>query len=112
VRQAVAEILGSERITQPSYPDAELGTIYNTESDAGLKHTVHVEIYGKWVGIAEASSDPDVRALLDDKERIELVKRLSDEASWPSEIRVSVTEDGRLAVSRTPVSGVAHFDND
>jgi hypothetical protein len=108
----MAKIRNTERITQPDDPSWELGMRYSVEGDDGLRHTVNVEIYGKWVAIAEASSDQDVRALLDDKQRLELVKRISDEASWPSVINLSVTEDGRLAISRTPGTGFPRIEND
>jgi hypothetical protein len=108
----VAEILNTQRITQPDDPNREVGLRYRVKSDDGLRHTVDVEIYGEWLRIAKASSDPNVHALLDDKQRLELVKRISDEASWPSLIRVTVREDGRLGVSRTPTTGFPRFEND
>jgi hypothetical protein len=108
----VAEILNTERLIHPGDPTREVGLRYSVQSDDGLKHTVGVEAYGMWLGIAEASSDPDARALLTDTGRIELVKRIADEASWPSLIRVTVREDGHLKINRTPSTGFPRIEND
>lgn len=108
----MAEILKTERITQPGDPTDNFGWIYQTENDAGLQVVIQVDLHGRWFKIAEESSDPEARKLVTDLDRIELVRRLSDEQTRRCDLRVMVTEDGRLNVQPSPSFGFGRFEQD
>jgi hypothetical protein len=105
----MAKILKTERITQPSDPREEFGWIYLTENDAGLRVVIQIDLHGK---AAEESSDPDAHKLITELDRIELVKRLSEEQTRRCDLRVMVTEDGRLSVQPSPSFGFGRFEQD